>query len=293
MTSRTQRSYTRITLGLDIIRKLTGGYYAGYHELAIVKHQIDLFDTITIERARSMKITCNDPKTPTDATNLCWQAAEAVRREFGVADNVHIHIEKRIPVQGGLAGGSANAATVLALLGAMWELESDIPVMMRLGRDIGMDVPYYFLGATALDTEATGALEPVKTSCTFHFVLCLPDFGVSTKEAYGNIDYRQTAKQRDKTETLIQALRKDDCQKACRGMHNDFELSVFLRHPELPVIKGQLLDKGCSAAFLSGSGSTMIGVAQSREHAEEVGASISGRCIIASTLQKRHAANGS
>jgi 4-diphosphocytidyl-2-C-methyl-D-erythritol kinase len=276
----TEKSYTRITLALDIVRKIPTGPFAGYHELSIVKHRIDLFDTITVEDAGEARVVCADPRVPLDGRNICLRALEAMKKAFGVDNNAVITIEKNIPVMGGLAGGSANAATTIRLLGRLWDLELDDGRMMDIGRTLGMDVPYFFSRPTAFDTEAGGLLEPIATPCRFNFLLVVPDFGVSTKEAYAAIDYSRIGANADSTVAMRKALLAGDTQGVIDRIHNDFELSVFRRYPELGRIKRSLLDAGCAAAWMTGSGSTVVGIADQTTDLEKTGKRL-GRNVIA------------
>jgi len=254
-------SYTRITLALDIIKKLTSGEFTGYHELGIIKHQIDLGDTITIEKSSDMKMFCDNPMVPNDETNICWQVADLIKKEFGVKENVSIHIDKKIPVQGGLAGGSANAAETMKLLLDMWKIEIPLSKKIALSRKVGMDVPFYFYGKTAFDSEATGILQPIENNMPkLHFLLVIPPFGISTKDAYSRIDYAKIGKNLLATQELKNGLLAADFEKIQKNMHNDFEQSVVLSRPEVSNIKNSLLDFGASSALMSGSGSTIVGL---------------------------------
>ncbi|MDR0303521.1 MAG: 4-(cytidine 5'-diphospho)-2-C-methyl-D-erythritol kinase [Chitinispirillales bacterium] len=254
-------SYTRITLALDIIKKIPDGEFAGYHELGIIKHQINLGDTITIEKSGAMKIFCDNPNVPLNEKNICWQAADLVKREFGIKENVSIDIEKKIPVQGGLAGGSSNAAETIKLLFELWDIEIPFSQKISLSRKLGMDVPFYFYGKSAFDSEAAQELHPIENNCKkMFFLLVIPPFGVSTKEAYAKIDYSKIGKNTDKTETIKNALKSGNIKKIAENMHNDFEQIVFLLHPELQDVKNNLLKFGANAAIMSGSGSTIFGI---------------------------------
>ena len=265
-------SYTRITLALDIVKKLTRGMFAGYHELGIIKHQIDLGDTITVEKSANMKISCNNPLVPCDCGNICFQAAELLKKNFGVKQNVSINIDKKIPVQGGLAGGSANAAATLELLFELWKIDIPIEEKIALSRKLGMDVPYYFYGKTAFDSEAGGVLTPIANNCAkLHFLLVIPPFGVSTKDAYSAIDYSKTAQNTERTSDLKSALKMGNLKKIEKNVHNDFEQSVFLKHPKLAEIKNSLLDCGANAAVMSGSGSTVLGLFSDLDTAQKAG----------------------
>lgn len=273
----------RITLALDIVRKLDDGPFCGYHELNVVKHQIALKDTIVIETAPSMQIVCDDPGVPTDETNLCWKAAEILRHAFDLRKYVAITLHKQIPAQGGLAGGSADAAAVLSLCDELWGLDLTPMQFVHFGKQLGADVPYYFVGKTALDTETTGILRPIDTSTTFDFVIVMPDFGVSTKQAYAGIDYSAICSQRDKTWAMIDGFEKNEKNLILDAVHNDFEDSVFRAYPALAKIKKQLLDLGCSAAGMTGSGSTMVGIAPDGPSAQKIADTISYRAVATST----------
>lgn len=279
-----RRSYTRLTLALDIIGKIATGPYSGYHELSTVKHQIDLFDTIEIEPSDLLSIECNNPAVPCDERNICYRAAELLQRRFAIDQPVHIAIDKQIPVMGGLAGGSANAATTLSMLNDLWELHLDTLQLMEMGRVLGMDVPFYFIGKTAFDTEATGVCTELPSNIHLTFLLAIPDFGVATATAYQGIDYSQIGGNTGKTKALQQFLLAGDRPKVVSCIHNDFENSVFRNYPRLVSIKQELIDAGCETAVLSGSGSTIFGITRDREHASAIAEKIGYRTLIVSTL---------
>lgn len=279
-----KQSPTRLTLALDIIGKIQHGPQAGYHELSTVKHQIDLCDTITIEPAKATTIECNHPLVPCDERNICHKAIRLMQQEAGGGREVALTIDKRIPVMGGLAGGSTNAATTLLMLNELWELHLPLKRLMELGRMLGMDVPFYFLGKTAFDTEAGGVCTAIPNVVHLYFVLAIPDFGVSTADAYRGIDYSLIGKQCTQTRDMQQFLLANNRDNVVSCMHNDFELSVFRQFPALVKVKKELLDAGCETAMLSGSGSTILGVAASREQALDIQRKIGYQSIIAETL---------
>ena len=255
-----KRSYTRITLALDIIRKLESGKYKGFHELGIVKQKISLYDTIKVDESNKMELKCAHPMVPEDERNICWQAVELIKKEYSIDKNVYIEIDKHIPVQGGLAGGSTNAATVIELLDSMWKLTIPLEKKRELGKKLGMDVPFYFGNSCAYDTESTGVLQPINHSNKLHFLLVVPPFGVSTKEAYSGIDYSMIGQRTEMTKQVIEGLKNNDYQKIVENCHNDFEISVFKEKPALREVGEELRKIGADALFMSGSGSTMVGV---------------------------------
>ncbi|MDR0330780.1 MAG: 4-(cytidine 5'-diphospho)-2-C-methyl-D-erythritol kinase [Chitinispirillales bacterium] len=283
----TVESPTRVTLALDIIRKLDVGPLRGYHELGIVKRQITLADTLRVELlgddCRHDVIECGDPRVPCDASNICVKACNLVREKFARRGFLKISIDKRIPVMGGMAGGSANAAAALRALDKIWGLGLTRDKFRELGRTLGMDVPFFFDGGTAFDSESTGVLEPIDANLKLHMVLAVPGFGVSTKEAYESIDYARAAKNTALTDTMRHALRAGDFDGAVKSMHNDFEIHVFERYPRLKEIRDGLLRAGCPAACMSGSGSTIIGIAYDCRHAEKIAAAVGCKTIVTET----------
>lgn len=260
-------TYARITLALDIIGKIQSGPHSGYHELGVVKHQVNLADTITITQSDKQTLTCTIASVPTNETNICWKAAELLKELAGITQNLSIHINKKIPVMGGMAGGSANAAGVIYLLNSMWKLGLTNLELISVARKLGMDVPFYLFGNTAYDTEATGNITPLPNSHLLNFVMVLPDFGVLTKSAYENIDYHAIGKNIHRTEILINALANGSFADIATAMHNDFEFSVFGSYPKLAAMRQTMIDTGCKSVILSGSGSTLIGLANTYEDA--------------------------
>jgi 4-diphosphocytidyl-2-C-methyl-D-erythritol kinase len=284
----TVESPTRITLALDIIRKLDNGPLRGYHELGIVKHKIALADTIRLEALdhgdRDI-VECDDPRVPLDDSNICVKACEIIRKKYGFKGRfLRIGIDKRIPVMGGMAGGSANAAATLKDLDDIWKLDLTLGDFRELGLALGMDVPFFFSGGTAFDSEATGVLKSIDTDLKFHIILAIPDFGVSTKEAYGGIDYNSIGKNVLSTDKMIKALGDNNLEEAMKYFHNDFEISIFERHPRLKEIRDNLLKAGCLASAMSGSGSTIIGIAADKSQAKKIADIIDCRTVVTESL---------
>jgi len=239
---------------------------------------------IAVTDSDTMSLSCNVDTVPCNPDNICWKAADLLKEMCGIDNNVHIDIDKNIPVMGGLAGGSANAAATIQLLNNYWELGLSTETMMSVGRKLGMDVPFYFMGNSAFDSEATAVLYPIPTNTRFNFILAVPEFGVSTKAAYSSIDYNRIGKKTDHTEKLVEGLKSGN-QDIYQFIHNDFEINVFKEYPHLSEIKNELLDAGCTAAMLSGSGSTVLGLVKDDRQTEDIARKISCRTIIAHTLQ--------
>jgi len=252
-------SYARITLALDIIRKIEKGQYAGFHEMQILKHMIDLHDTIKIKESDEMEIKCNHPDVPTDEHNICWKAAKLIKEGFNIDKNVSITIKKRIPVRAGLAGGSSNAATTLEILNEMWDLKLTTEELMNLGRKIGMDIPYFFIGGTAFDNEI-GTIEKIETDVKLDLAISTPPIGVSTKKAFEAIDLSKCSKNKEKTKDLILGFVNGSITDIQKNIHNDFETVIYDIYPEIKQKKDALT----APAVLSGSGSSIVCVSKDK-----------------------------
>lgn len=281
-----RQSPARITLSLDIIQKVTKGKFSGYHELGIIKQKLELLDQVSVKEADRFSLSCSDSKIPTDKRNVCTQAYDLLKSRCGMEKSASIYIEKHIPAEGGLAGGSSNAATTLLALNELWGLGLTQSKLISLGREIGMDVPFFCIpDNNAYDTEVTGILEPIETSLRFYFVLVFPSFGVSTQEAYREIDYALIAKDRLKTKTLKEALVQDRKQDIVENIHNDFEISVFYKYPRLRKMKQDILEAGALSVSMTGSGSTLFGIARDRDHAQEIASRLPYKTAITVTRE--------
>ncbi|QSX07514.1 4-(cytidine 5'-diphospho)-2-C-methyl-D-erythritol kinase [Alkalibacter rhizosphaerae] len=143
----TIRTPAKINLTLDILGKREDGY----HDLSMIMQTVDLCDVLTLEEGEGgIQVGCTDPRIPCDPSNLVYKAARVIMEKAGIRKGIRIHIEKNIPLEAGLAGGSANAAGVLKALNAMWELGMSRETLMDLGNTIGADVPFCLLGGRPL-----------------------------------------------------------------------------------------------------------------------------------------------
>ena len=244
------RAFAKINLTLRVV----GVRADGYHELLTTFQSLALHDTLTFTVARGpFQITCDDPGCPVDRTNLVWLAAGEIWRAAGrrgEPSGVRARIEKRIPLAAGLGGGSSDAAASLRALPLLWGVELGDDRLRRVAAGLGADVPYFLRGGTALGVERGDLLFPLIDWPATWVVLLLPDFGVSTSDAYRWFD-RQRAGVTAKT---------------LRG--NDLEAPVVARHPEIGELVEALRDSGASYGAMSGSGSAVFGLFGDRESAE-------------------------
>ena len=282
----TLRSFAKINLGLRI-----GSPRAdGYHELLTVYQTIALHDLVRvgIERGSGIEIQCADARVPTDETNTCYRVVERAMQALGAKGRVLIRIEKRLPVQGGLGGASANA--VSALLGLERGLKKSLPAVerFRIMAEVGSDLPLFLLGGTVLGVGRGEQVYPLPELPATACVVITPQAGVSTPKAFAEWDRRQGAEVKltipqrsDRMNELgyglsawlgeqfsgapIRGRAENPLLALVRaGIKNDFEEVVFPEYPELCEAKAALLRAGAKYASLSGSGSTLYGLFASK-----------------------------
>jgi len=280
------RAHAKINLSLRVL----GTRSDGYHELRTVFQSIALHDTLTIRIARGpFRLTCDDPNCPADYTNLIWRAAHATwkaARRRGAPRNVAIDLQKRIPMNAGLGGGSSDAAAALRVFARMWGV--DEPRARAIGRELGADVPYFFEGGTVLGLERGDLLFPLIDRPRMWVVLVLPDFGVSTKDAFAWWDARNGARrlqpgagppfQGGRTAASGHPERVALRPRVDRdGFINDLERVVSERHPQVARIVSRLRSAGASHAAMTGSGSTVFGLFGSERAAARAARAIAAR----------------
>ncbi|NTW71532.1 MAG: 4-(cytidine 5'-diphospho)-2-C-methyl-D-erythritol kinase [Eubacteriaceae bacterium] len=255
----------KINLTIDILRKREDGY----HELCMVMQTVELSDKLTFTQTENDEITveCDKPGIPCDRSNLVYKAAKTLKDEFNIKKGVNIRIEKRIPAEAGLAGGSTNAAGTLAALRKIWELDIPEQRFMEIAKSIGADVPYCTKGGTALAEGIGEKITRLGKLPIYHVVLIKPDFGISTAWAFGQIDIK-SIQQRPDNRGMIDAVNRGDRSGIESRLSNAFESAVFKQYPELEGIKAKLKKLGADAALMTGSGPTMYGLFRSEAKAD-------------------------
>jgi 4-diphosphocytidyl-2-C-methyl-D-erythritol kinase len=272
-----RRAPAKINLGLHVLRKRSDGY----HDIETVFHRIDWADTVSVEPADEVVMTCSDPSLPVDEGNLCVQAALALKDAAGVSEGVQIHLKKRVPYGAGLGGGSSDAAATLLLLSDMW-LDADAAGAMPraevhallhdVGAAVGSDVPFFLKGATAAYATGRGEqLAPLPSQVGgeegFHLphdvVVVVPPVQVSTPDAY-----RRVTPDDQHRPDLRKVVRSLDLARWRRALVNDFEMPIMDAFPEIGDVRELLVEAGASYVSLTGSGSAMYGVFETRDTAK-------------------------
>lgn len=254
----------------------------GFHELTTVFHAVSLSDEVTVRDADVLSVRLvgeGADEVPTDARNLAWQAAELMAEHVGRAPDVEIAIAKSIPVAGGMAGGSADAAAVLVGINALWELGLPRRDLHAMAAGLGSDVPFSLHGGTALGTGRGEELATVLGRNTFHWVLAFGAGGLSTAAVYSEIDRLREAgapSRLSDPEPLLAALSTGDPHALAPLLGNDLQPAALSLEPNLRRTLRAGTEAGALAGIVSGSGPTCAFLCASAEAAVEVSAELAG-----------------
>jgi len=253
----------KINLALKIIRRRADGY----HDIQSILQKVSLYDTLSLKLSshQGITVTTDDPSIPTDSSNLAYRAADLLLKQRKITPGISIHIKKRIPAGAGLGGGSSNAAATLSGLNKLLRCNLTEPDLLRLGVEIGADVPFFIYDKHAALAEGIGEqLSPVKIHVPLWFVIVFPGFSISTKWVYEN--YRVLTNKRKN-------IRISCCFKQLNAvLHiliNDLENVVTQQYPEIQKIKRTLIQAGACGSLMSGSGSSVFGIFPDEQHAQE------------------------
>jgi 4-diphosphocytidyl-2-C-methyl-D-erythritol kinase len=237
----------------------------GFHDLVTVYQAVDLHDTVTAAHGPGLTAEIHGEQAelvPTDSTNLAVRAAALLAERTGVDAAAHLTIEKSIPVAGGMAGGSADAAAALVACDALWHTALSRDALAELAAELGSDVPFLLYGGTALGTGRGEKINPVLGGGTFHWVIAVADGGLSTPEVYRRYDELGTGTWADDPDAVLAAVRAGDAAALATALVNDLEAPAVDLRPEL----GAVLEAGRSlnalAAMVSGSGPTVLFLAR-------------------------------
>jgi len=259
----------------------------GYHDLTTVFHAVSLLDEVTVSTADTLSVELageGAESLPTDNRNLAWKAAELMADHVGRSPDVAISIEKSIPVAGGMAGGSADAAGVLVAMNHLWELGVPRRDLHAMAAEPGSDVPFALHGGTAPGTGRGEELATVLARSTFHWVLAFAHKGLSTPKVFGELDRLRATADRTRPEParlgdpepMLAALASGDADQLAPLLGNDLQPAALSLYPQLRRTLRAGLDAGALAAIVSGSGPTCAFLCASSPRAIDVGAQLAG-----------------
>ncbi len=268
MTTLYEGAFAKLNLTLDVLGKREDGY----HDLQSVMQTISVRDDVEIDigTGKTWALLCDKENIPTDERNLAWKAAkvffDAVKKD---PDGIEIRITKRIPVEAGLGGGSADAAAVLRALNRHYDSPLSILALAELGAQIGSDVPFCVVCGTAMVEGRGERLRKLADMPDCVFVVCKPDFSCSTAELYRKLDENAVAKRPD-NQLMESALLSGDLGKVAEQVFNVFDPVVTAEHLELNYIKSIMNSYGAVAQQMTGSGSAVFGIMPNFEYAAVV-----------------------
>jgi 4-diphosphocytidyl-2-C-methyl-D-erythritol kinase len=274
-------SFAKINLGLEVLRIREDGY----HELRTLFQTVSLRDDITLRPTDgTLSVSCTNRNVPTDESNIALRAAIELQRWSGTKQGVEIAIRKRIPVEGGLGGGSSNAAAVLMALDRLWGVGAGPEGLLPIARRLGADVPFFLVGGTALGVSRGDEIYPLFDQVMAHCVIVAPGRGLSTAEVFRRLDAGLVP--REDGHTIFRfvmrgwnggaplALLANDLEAAALDVAP--ELSQTLRHARSTMIR-----EGATMAALSGSGSSYFGLFPDASSARRARAALAGEGLSA------------
>ncbi|MBO4206001.1 4-(cytidine 5'-diphospho)-2-C-methyl-D-erythritol kinase [Micromonospora echinofusca] len=254
----------------------------GYHELNTVYHAISIHDELTARRGDTLTLTMEGEGTgelALDESNLVIRAARALAAYTGLPAHARLHLRKQIPLAGGLAGGSADAAATLVACDTLWGTGLSRDELAAIAAGLGSDVPFLIHGGTALGTSRGEAVSPVLARpVSWHWVVAVADGGISTPAAYAELDrLRDTGAAPEplgSTDELLAALRQHDPGVLAGALGNDLEAAALSIRPSLAATLSAGTQAGALAGIVSGSGPTCVFLATDARHAERVAAGL-------------------
>lgn len=259
------KSYGKINLGLDVLRRREDGY----HEVRMIMQTVGLYDVLTMKKRKDdkIKMTCNLSFLPTDERNLVYKAVKLIKDKYHIKDGVEINLSKRIPVAAGMAGGSSNCAAALKGMNQLFDLGLSIDELCEIGVTLGADVPYCIWGGTALSEGIGEKLSRVDAMPDCYILIAKPGISVSTAFVYKNLDLLALSKHPD-IDGMLECLKEKDLTGICDRLENVLETVTIKEYPIIEKVKKHLMDQGAKGALMSGSGPTIFAVFEDKKTAD-------------------------
>ena len=258
-------AYAKVNIGLDVLRKRPDGY----HEVRMIMQTIGINDTLTYEKKeQGIIVTTDREELPTDEHNLIYKAAKLMIETYHIQEGVTIHLNKRIPIAAGLAGGSTDAAATMRGMNLLFALGAKDEELMELGVKIGADVPYCIIGGTMLASGIGEVLQTLPRIPQAYLLAVKPDINVSTAFVYGNLHWTDETLHAN-IDAQINAIRKQDIRGIAGEMRNVLETVTAPAYPVIREIEEKMLACGAYNAMMSGSGPTVFGLFETKEQQEK------------------------
>lgn len=259
-----EKAYAKINLGLEVVRKREDSY----HDLAMVMTSISLSDELFFEEKEAdvIVIECDAMKHIQLEDNLIYKAAKIIKSRYNIKKGVKVKVVKNIPEKAGLGGGSADAAATLRGLNKLFNLNLSLDELAKIAIELGSDVPFCIYNKTAKVTGKGEVIEFIDEVPYLNLILIFPPFKASTKDVFNS--FKIHGRNKGKINSLIEAIRSKDLDDICNNIFNDLEYSYF--YNDIAKIKSSLISQGAKTAFMTGSGSTVVGVCINEKDAKNV-----------------------
>ncbi|MBQ4619432.1 MAG: 4-(cytidine 5'-diphospho)-2-C-methyl-D-erythritol kinase [Clostridia bacterium] len=271
----TVKALAKINWALDITKRLENGY----HEMDMLMQNIDLSDDITLSDARFTSLLIGDKPAPNMEKNLVYRAVNAIAEYTGEKRNVKISLTKRIPVRAGLGGGSADGAATLIALNEMWKLRLPVKTMMEIGLKLGADVPYCVAGGFCRVRGIGEKVEAIENAPEKYVVITIVGGGLSTQMVFNDFDLNQDGPLKIDMPLVQKALTDWDVRTLRENGANALERAAIRQIPEIANQISEFYRYGAQYARMSGSGSSVYGVFDSLEAANECAKMIPGAYV--------------
>lgn len=266
----------------------------GYHDLVSVFQAVSLFDDVTVTKSHAgsgVTISVTGEQThgvPEDGSNLAVKAALLIAEKFDIDIDAHIEVKKSIPVAGGMAGGSADAAATLVALDALYRLELTRDELLALGSQLGSDVPFMISGGTAVGTGRGDQLTPALSRGQYHWVFALSSVGLSTPAVYAECDRMRgelEIAEPKSHDALMQALLTGDAAAVGLSLSNDLQAAACSLRPALNLILDVGRDYGALGALVSGSGPTIAFLVADEEAGLDLAVALTASGVVGSVAR--------
>ena len=274
------KAYGKINIGLDVIRKREDGY----HDLNMIMQTVGVYDDVIISRedgtqTYEIEVSTDADILPNDKGNLAFMAAKVLMEAYDIKSKVKIHINKRIPIAGGMAGGSADCAAVLRGVNKLFQLGLTDEQLQEYGVKLGADVPYCIVGGTKRAQGIGEILTDLPTPPKCYVIIAKPDAFVSTKFVYSHIRPAQIENHPD-IDGIIESIKAGDLYGMCEKIANVMEDVTIPEYPIIQKVKDILKSNGAVNALMSGSGPTVFGIYDDEEKAKQSMDALSGKEFV-------------
>lgn len=270
-----EKAPAKINLLLDVLHKRPDGY----HEVEMIMTMVDLADRLEMEELPrdTIIISSQAGYIPLDEKNLAFQAAKLIKERYEVKQGVYIHLDKKIPVAAGLAGGSSDAAATLRGLNRLWKLNISDEELQKLGAELGSDVPFCVTGGTVLARGRGEQLEPIPNPPQCWVILAKPPINVSTADVYGRFRVDKLAAHPSKAQ-MMRAIEQQDFHTICEELGNVLEDVTLSLYPEVHQLKDAMIKLGADGVLMSGSGPTVFGLVSKESKVARIYNGLRGFC---------------